>query len=115
MTKQHLQELKAAEEARFFAEEKTCYGRFAVNDCLRKVRAAKRVVLDELRRQQVLLNDLERRKQGKDQLEQIQEKSATKKLEVGNVERLEAVKAYKEREAKAEKKSSRSVAHACPR
>lgn len=53
-----------------------CYQKFAVSDCLRDVRASKRLVLDELRRQEVILNDLERQAKAIEALKKIEEKSS---------------------------------------
>jgi hypothetical protein len=52
-----------------------CYQKFAVTDCLREVRAKNRLVLDELRRQEVILNDLERQTQAIEALNKIEDKS----------------------------------------
>ena len=52
-----------------------CYQKFAVTDCLREVRAKNRLVLDELRRQEVILNDLERQAKAIEALNKIEEKS----------------------------------------
>lgn len=52
-----------------------CYQKFAVSDCLRDVRAKNRPVLDALRRQEVILNDLERQAKAMEALRKIEEKS----------------------------------------
>jgi hypothetical protein len=106
VTRQQIQEARSAEETRFSVQERACYERFAVNDCLKQVRAKRRLALDDLRRQDIFLNDLERRKKGSDQLELIQEKSSPQKLEESNASRLDAVKAQQEREANAAKKAA---------
>lgn len=54
-----------------------CYQKFAVNDCLRDVRAKNRLVLDALRRQEVMLNDRERQAKAIEALKNIEEKSLT--------------------------------------
>jgi len=104
LTHQQIQKARSAEEAHFSDQERVCYERFAVNDCLKQVRVKRRSALENLRRQEVILNDLERRKKAADQLELIQEKSSPQKLEEANASRLDAVKAQKEREASAAKK-----------
>ena len=104
MSRQQIQEARSAEEARISDQESACYERFAVNDCLKQARAKRRLALEGLRRQEVILNDLERRKKAADQLELIQEKSSPQKREEANASRLDAVKAQKEREASAAKK-----------
>ena len=52
-----------------------CYQKFAVSDCLRNVRARNRPVLDALRRQEIILNDLERQAKAIEALKKIEEKS----------------------------------------
>lgn len=52
-----------------------CYQKFAVSDCLRAVRAKNRPVLDALRRQEIILNDLERQAKAIEALRKIEEKS----------------------------------------
>lgn len=104
LTHQQIQEARNAEEARFSDQERACYERFVVNDCLKQVRVKRRLTMEDLRRQEVFLNDLERRKKAADQLELIQDKSSPQKLEEANASRLEAVKTQKEREASAAKK-----------
>jgi hypothetical protein len=104
VNRQQLQEKRTAEEARFLVLEEACYERFAVNDCLRQVRAKRRAVFDELRRHEVLLNDIDRRKKAAEQLDLIKDKTSPQKLEEAQSRRLESVKAQDEREANAEKK-----------
>jgi hypothetical protein len=52
-----------------------CYQKFAVSDCLRDVRAKNRPLLDALRRQEIILNDLERQAKAMEALKKIEEKS----------------------------------------
>lgn len=59
---------RANYEAMSARQEAQCYARFAVNDCLIKVRANRREVLGDLRRQEISLNDMRRRRRGADQL-----------------------------------------------
>lgn len=61
-----------------------CYQKFAVSDCQRQVRANKRLVMDELRRQEVILNDLARQGKAFEALKKIEEKSlgGAKRLEI---------------------------------
>lgn len=49
-------------ESRFNRQEASCYAKFAVTDCLQKVRLNRRQLVDDLRRQTVLLNDMERKR-----------------------------------------------------
>ncbi|MFT3720863.1 hypothetical protein [Pseudorhodoferax sp.] len=62
-------------DQRFQAEERACYQRFAVNDCLARNLAWQREALGALRRQEILLNDSERQRRGAERLEKLDEKA----------------------------------------
>lgn len=109
LMREQLQDLRSAEEARFQTLEQDCYTRFAVNDCLQEVRASKRLVLDDLRRKEVILSDEERRKKGADQLELIAEKTAKQKLDLENAASPEALKAQAERAKNAAQKAAQPL------
>lgn len=64
---------RARVEAAFYAQEKACYGKFAVNDCLNEARALRREALSDLRRQEISLNDAERRRKAGERLRAIEE------------------------------------------
>jgi colicin import membrane protein len=51
-----------------------CYQRFAVNDCLLDSRRARREVMADLRRQEVSLNDAQRKRRAAEQLLRSDEK-----------------------------------------
>ncbi len=62
-------------EAAFKAEEKACYQKFAVNDCLKAARAHRREVMADLKRQEISLNDAERRRKGAERQRAIEERA----------------------------------------
>jgi hypothetical protein len=64
---------RALQEALFLRQQDVCYQRFAVNGCLLEARRARRLVFDELRRRENLLNELDRQTQAIDALNRIQE------------------------------------------
>lgn len=53
---------RARYQAQFDAQERVCYQRFAVNDCLNDSRRTRREVMADLRRQEVLINDAQRKR-----------------------------------------------------
>ena len=55
-------------EAQYQTEERACWGKFAVNDCLAEARAKRRSALADLRRQEILLNDAERKQRAAERL-----------------------------------------------
>ena len=61
-------------EAAFLAEEKACYRKFAVNDCLDAARARRRTAVDDLRRQEIALNDVERKRKAAERRKAIEDK-----------------------------------------
>ena len=69
---------RARENAAFDAQEAQCYKRFAVNSCLKKVQSARTAELRELKRQETSLHDAERKQQGVEALERIDQKAREK-------------------------------------
>jgi colicin import membrane protein len=67
-------------EAEFAAQEKACYSRFAVNDCIEAARKRRRDALAELRRQEVALNDAERRRRADERLRDIEARQAEQRV-----------------------------------
>ena len=61
---------------KYNAEQKTCYQRFSVTDCIDKSKAWRRESLADLKRQDILLNDAERRRNAGEQLRKLEEKRA---------------------------------------
>lgn len=61
-------------KAQQIKDEAACYQRFAVDDCLRAVRAKVRDAEARLRTQEILLNDAERKEKAADRLKAIEEK-----------------------------------------
>ncbi|MGE4241527.1 hypothetical protein [Ramlibacter sp.] len=59
---------------RFKAEEKACYGRFGVTDCIDAAKARRRTTLADLRRQEVALNDEERKARTAERLRELEAK-----------------------------------------
>ncbi len=66
--RERIRQTRASQQALFTSQEVQCYARFAVNDCLIAIRVRRRAVLGDLRRQEILLNDMQRKRRGADQL-----------------------------------------------
>ena len=64
---------RAAEMLRQQQVESACYQRFAVNDCLLESRVKHREVMADLKRQEINLNDRERRLRSSEQLRRIED------------------------------------------
>lgn len=68
-------------ESRFSEQRAACYAKFAVTDCLDEVRLRKRHLNDDLRRQTVVLNDIERRKKTLLKMDRTELKSSSQKTD----------------------------------
>ncbi|MGV3571062.1 MAG: hypothetical protein ACO1PB_10725 [Ramlibacter sp.] len=67
---------RAQVDAAFDAAQQACYRRFAVNDCLDAARRQRNAAVADLRRQEVLLNDTERKRRAAQRLREIDERKA---------------------------------------
>jgi colicin import membrane protein len=70
---------RARLEAGFKAEENACYSRFLVNACLNEIRPRRAEAMAELRRQEIVLDDAERKGKGADQIQKIEDKQSAER------------------------------------
>lgn len=68
-------------EAEFLAGQKACYQHFAVTGCMNVEKAKRREVMSDLRRQEIGLNDLERKQRTAERLRQLDDKEAQQRRE----------------------------------
>lgn len=101
---------RAKLEAGFLAEDAECYKKFAVNSCLGKVNERRREAMGDLRRQEILLNDEERRIRGAEQIRKTEEKQSPEKLQEAADQRAKAVKDYESRLEREKKKAEERAA-----
>ena len=87
-------------EAGFLTEDAACYKKFAVNSCLEQVNTRRREAMADLRRQEILLNDEERKLKGAQQIRKTEEKSSSEKLQQEADRRSKAVEDYQGRLAR---------------
>jgi colicin import membrane protein len=100
-----INEDRARLEAGFLAEDAECYKKFAVNSCLGKVNERRREVMGDLRRQEILLNDEERRIRGAEQVRKTEEKSSPEKQQEAADQRAKAAADYQSRLEREKKKN----------
>jgi colicin import membrane protein len=99
-------------EALFTAEEKACRARFAVTDCVNDARKRMRDTLADLRRQEVTLNDAERKRRAAGRLKDIQERQAST-AQQDEARTQQAVQSQLRREQRvADKEAARTAAGA---
>ena len=75
LERERIQSERQAGESLFSQQDVACYQRFSVSDCLDNVRSNRRLLLDDLRRQTMVLNDVERRKKTFTKLDLINRKT----------------------------------------
>jgi colicin import membrane protein len=98
-------------QAAFAVEDAACYKQFWVNACLDEVKSRRVVILSDLRRQEVALNDQERKAQGAEQLQKIEEKQSLAKQQAeANARTVAANKVY----AKSERDEKRTPGSGSP-
>ena len=73
---QRIRQARAEAMSQFAARDVVCYQKFAVNGCLADVRTERRGLLADLRRQEISLNDAQRKRRAADQLLRADEKAA---------------------------------------
>jgi colicin import membrane protein len=93
-------------EAAFRAQEKACYGKFAVNDCLNAAKAHRRQELADLRRQEIAINDAQRKRKAAEHLRAIEERSSPEKRQQDSQPRTSALEKQRERESAAARKAA---------
>ena len=71
---QQIEQARADHEREYAAQQRLCYQKFAVNACLRELRIQKRVVMEDLRRQEVLINDEGRKRRGIDAMNRLEKR-----------------------------------------
>ncbi|MES2952066.1 MAG: hypothetical protein V4858_26365 [Pseudomonadota bacterium] len=71
-----IERIRLQKNAELDAEEAACQTRFAENDCLNRVVVRRRQMLADLKRQEAVLNEMQRQQKGLDQLQSGTEKAA---------------------------------------
>jgi colicin import membrane protein len=83
--RQHIARERDAVNAKHEQEAAQCKGKFAANDCLKAAQKSKRKSLDVLRRQEIALNDQERKAKAAAQMDKVKKRSEQKKAVVPEV------------------------------
>lgn len=101
--REHIAALRQQAGAQLASEEAACYRVFAVNDCLKAARARSRERLSELRRQELRVNDAERKRRLAERERDLEERNAAQKQQDSAAQRAEAV--ARQQDKKQERKS----------
>ncbi|MES2912116.1 MAG: hypothetical protein V4718_12045 [Pseudomonadota bacterium] len=102
---------RASLEAGFVTEEIACYKKFLVNRCLDEIKPRRRDAMADLRRQEVLLDDQDRKAKAARQILKTEEKSSVEKQQEAADRRATSLKDFDTRmERDAQKKADRDAA-----
>jgi hypothetical protein len=96
---------RAAAQARQAEEEAECRQRFAVTDCLDRTRRKWQPVLAELKRQEIALNEADRKQRAADQQRRLDEKVSPQAQEEAAQRRAQALADHEARQARAAEKA----------
>ena len=78
-------------DARFAAQDVACYQTFAVTDCLKAARSQRRQLVSDLRRQELSLNDADRKRRAAERVRSIEDRNSAQQQEDKAAQRAEAV------------------------
>ena len=85
-------------EASFASQEVACYRKFAVNDCLNAAKSQRRERLSDLRRQDLTLNEAERKRRARDRVRSIDERNSAQSQQDAAAQRAESVQRLREKQ-----------------
>lgn len=97
-------------QQQFAAQEIACYRKFAVNDCLLANREIRRERLADLRRQELVLNDAERKRRASDRVRSLEDRNAGRNDRQDAADRAESLERYRQRKADIEEKAAQRAA-----
>ena len=100
---------RAKHEADFAQAQQACLARFAVTDCQREARRVRRVALDELRRQELVLNDLDRQTKAVAEIKRIEENFTPERQQELLQQRQQAEEDAAARQQRSEEKQSSAL------
>lgn len=95
---------RKAVEARYDQDRAGCYQKFAVQDCLNGARRKRRAQIDELNRQEAVINDAERQRRGAAQLDRLEQKGELSADDAAK--REEALQSQQSREQRAAERAA---------
>jgi hypothetical protein len=97
-------------EAKYKEAQKSCRAKFAVTDCLDKARREYQQVVGGIKRQEHVLNDVERKRRAAEAQRQIDEKNSPEAQQAAAEKRARALSEQQQREAQAAEKAARRAA-----
>ncbi|GAB3667990.1 hypothetical protein [Ramlibacter alkalitolerans] len=107
--RQRIKAERAAVAARFDEAHRACRARFAVTDCVHTAQRERNAALADLRRQERVLNDAERKRRAAERQKDVDERNSPEKRAQDEQRRRLAVSEQKEREARAAEKQQKKA------
>ncbi len=102
---------RARRDAGFAAEEAACHKKFMVNNCLDAIKPRRREAMADLRRQEISLDEQDRKARAAEQVRKTEEKSSPEKQQEAADRRASALKDFDERvEREKQKNADRATA-----
>lgn len=98
---------RAAADAHYAEQQKACRAKFAVNDCIDKARRDYNRVVADLRRQENVLNDADRRRRAEERRRELDERHSPQAQQEAAERRAKAVEEQKDRERRAAEKAAK--------
>ena len=89
---------RATVDKKFEEERVACFKKFSVESCLEDSRSSKREALDNIKRQEAIINDAERKRRGAAALDRLDDKAAPQRAQEAAEQRDMALKARADRE-----------------
>lgn len=97
---------RAEVEGRFAAAQKVCRARFAVTDCVLKAQRVRNDALNDLHRQELVLNDADRRARAAERQREIDERNSPEHQREAEEKRRQALADQKARDERAAEKAA---------
>ena len=103
--RQRIAGLRAEAVAGYASQRKDCYQRFSVNSCLTEARDAHNAQITDLKRQEISLDDSERKRKGIEKIQRIEDKASPQLLEQQAQRRSQALENDALRQQRAQSKA----------
>ena len=100
-------------ETGFAAEERACYKKFLVNQCLDAIKPRRRETLADLKRQEVSLDAQDRKARGAEQIRKTEDKASPEKQQEAAARRADSLQDFQARmDREKQKNADRATTHA---
>lgn len=97
-------------EKTFAAEERSCRAKFAVTRCTDQARAIRNTALADLKRQERVLNEAERKEAAARRQKELEERTSAQRLQEAEAKRAKAMQDQADREARSAGKAANRAA-----